>query len=110
MHLRCKNIRSPPKVFEKEDIKVPDSAKIHLAKLAEQISKKQNLRLQLMSYAAMDGLSMSKARRRSLSRALSIRSFLMKNGVRSTRIDVRALGNKTSELPLNRVDVNIAKR
>ena len=63
-----------------------------------------------MAFAAVDGMSISKARRKSLSRALSVRSFLMKNGIRSTRIDVRALGNKTKEMPLNRVDINIAKR
>ena len=42
--------------------------------------------------------------------ALAIRSFLIENGVRSTRIDVRALGNKTSEEPLNRVDLNVSER
>ncbi|MBT6085598.1 MAG: hypothetical protein HOH22_07570 [Rhodospirillaceae bacterium] len=46
----------------------------------------------------------------SLSRALSVRSFLIDNGIRSTQIDVRALGNKTTEKPINRVDVNLARR
>ena len=66
--------------------------------------------LQLMAYAGGESLSSGKARRLSLSRALSVRSYLIENGVRSTRIDVRALGNKTAEEPLNRVDVTIAER
>ena len=57
-----------------------------------------------------ESLSSGKARRLSLSRALSVRSFLIENGVRSTRIDVRALGNKTAEEPSNRVDVTVAER
>ena len=66
--------------------------------------------MQLMAYAGGDGLSASKARRISLSRALAVRSYLIESGVRSTRIDVRALGNKTSTAPVNRVDVMVVER
>ena len=34
----------------------------------------------------------------SLSRALAVRSYLIKQGVRSTRMDVRALGNKEADI------------
>jgi outer membrane protein OmpA-like peptidoglycan-associated protein len=81
-----------------------------LAALAESVKDKPELRLQLMAYAGGADLSSSKARRLSLSRALSVRSFLIEKGVRSTRIDVRALGNKTTDEPVNRVDINIVKR
>ncbi len=90
--------------------KLPAAAKNDLKALAKKVKGKDNLRLQLMAYAGGKSLSSSKARRMSLSRALSVRSFLIENGVRSTRIDVRALGSKTTENPLNRVDVNIVKR
>lgn len=90
--------------------KLPAAAKKDLKALAKKIKGKDNLRLQLMAYAGGKSLSSSKARRMSLSRALSVRSFLIENGVRSTRIDVRALGSKTTEKPLNRVDVNIVER
>ncbi len=90
--------------------KLPAAAKKDLKALAKKIKGKDNLRLQLMAYAGGKSLSASKARRMSLSRALSVRSFLIENGVRSTRIDVRALGSKTTEKPLNRVDVNIVER
>ncbi|MAF94806.1 MAG: lysophospholipase [Rhodospirillaceae bacterium] len=90
--------------------KLPPEAKNGLKDLAEKLKDKKNLRLQLLAYAGGKALSPSKARRMSLSRALSVRSFLIENGIRSTRIDVRALGSKTSEKPLNRVDVNIVER
>jgi len=97
-------------VFAETATKIPGEAKDKLLALANGVRDKADFRLQLLAFAGADGLSASKARRMSLSRALSIRSFLIENGVRSTRIDVRALGNKTAEKPLNRVDVNIAKR
>ena len=78
--------------------------------MAKKLKGKEKLRLQLMAYAGGKSLSASKARRMSLARALSVRSFLIESGVSSTRIDVRALGTKTTEKPLNRVDVNIVDR
>jgi outer membrane protein OmpA-like peptidoglycan-associated protein len=90
--------------------KFPAKAKTGLQALAKKLKGKDNLRLQLMAYAGGKSLSASKSRRLSLSRALSVRSFLMQSGVRSTRIDVRALGSKATEKPLNRVDVNIIER
>ncbi len=90
--------------------KLPADAKGDLKALAKKLKDKGNLRLQLMAFAGGKELSPSKARRMSLSRALSVRSFLIENGVRSTRIDVRALGSKTTEDPVNRVDVNIVER
>jgi len=41
---------------------------------------------------------------------LSVRSFLIEKGIRSTRIDVRALGDKAENDPKNRVDVNLVTR
>ncbi len=96
--------------FGAEDTKLPEEAKTGLGGLAAQLKNQDTLRVQLMAYAGGDALSPSKARRVSLSRALSIRSFLIENGVRSTRIDVRALGSKTTEKPVNRVDVNVVER
>ena len=47
----------------------------------------------------------SRARRVSLSRALAVRSHLIKQGVPSTKIDVRALGEPRDDTPADRVDV-----
>lgn len=96
--------------FGADQTKLPAAAKQKLLALAESLKGETNSRLQLLAYAGGESLSSSLARRMSLSRALSIRSFLIAHGVRSTRIDVRALGNKTDEEPLNRVDLNVTKR
>jgi len=96
--------------FAADVSKLPEAAKDGLTTLANQLKENEGARLQLLAYAGGKDLSPSKARRLSLSRALSVRSFLIEKGVRSTRIDVRALGDKTTEEPLNRVDVNIAER
>jgi hypothetical protein len=66
--------------------------------------------MQLLAYAGGKKLSASKARRLSLSRALAIRSYLIGKGVRSTRIDVRALGNKIPSGKPDRVDLKIIQR
>jgi outer membrane protein OmpA-like peptidoglycan-associated protein len=84
--------------------------KISLRKLADGVRGKKELWLRLMAYANAEGMTASKARRLSLSRALSVRSFLIESGLRSTRIGVMALGNKSPDKPKNRVDIKIAKR
>lgn len=68
------------------------------------------LRLQLLAYANGSSQSASQSRRLSLSRALAARSYLIGQGVPSTRIDVRALGNKTEGGPPNRIDIIVSKR
>ena len=97
-------------VFANDATRLSAEAKNQLKLLAGNVKDKESVRLQLMAYAGGDKLSASLARRLSLSRALSVRSFLIENGIRSTRIDVRALGNKTEIKPLNRVDLNLTER
>ncbi|MCH8925159.1 MAG: OmpA family protein [Proteobacteria bacterium] len=57
------------------------------------------------SVASRSPGSASAARRLSLSRALAVRAYLIEQGVRSTRMDVRALGDKVPDGPADRVDV-----
>ena len=97
-------------MFPDKASKLPAEAKDELKGIAAKLKGRDDYRLQLLAYAGGESLSSSKARRLSLSRALSVRSFLIESGVHSTRIDVRALGNKSAEGPINRVDVNIAER
>lgn len=73
------------------------------------MSGNQDIRVQLHGYANGSGESASQARRMSLFRALAVRTYLMKKGVRSTRIDVRALGRKDDGQIADRVDVIIPK-
>ena len=96
-------------IFKQGDAKLTNQAKKHLDTLSKKLKLEPNYRLQIQAYAGEPNLSASNARRLSLSRALSVRSRLIKNGIRSTRIDVRALGNKTSAGEPNRVDLKIIK-
>ena len=89
---------------------LPPGARALLDRLAALLDADQALRLQLKAYAGGDSASASQARRLSLSRALAVRSFFIEQGVRSTRIDVRALGNRTEETPVDRVDILVIKR
>ena len=97
-------------VFEASSSKLPQDARDSLKSLAAQIQGKDTLRLQLLAYAGNADTSASAARRLSLSRALAVRSYLIESGVRSTRIDVRALGNKSSEDVTERVDITVVER
>ena len=67
-------------------------------------------RLLLQAYAAADPSGDSGARRLSLARALEVRSYLMRKGLKSTQIDVRALGGAAGAGPADRVDVIVLGR
>ena len=84
---------------------LPDNAVGALDRLADRLKADPNMRVQLVGYARTQVESPSQARRLSLFRALSVRTHLMKKGVRSTRMDVRALGNKEDDGPPDRVDL-----
>ena len=71
----------------------------------EKMEADQFLRLQLAAYATSTDDNPSRTRRLSLSRALAVRSYLVEKGVKSTRMDVRALGNKFEKAPGDRVDL-----
>lgn len=97
-------------LFNGDDTKLTADAQAALAQALIVLSRSEKTRVQLMAYAFGGDLTSSKARRISLSRALSVRSYLIEKGVRSTRIDVRALGDKAEDEPKNRVDVNFVER
>jgi outer membrane protein OmpA-like peptidoglycan-associated protein len=96
--------------FDKDSARLPDGAREALAHLASHMTEDATLEVELLAYAAGDEDNASKARRLSLSRALAVRSFLIDQGVRSTRIEVRALGNKVPEGAPDRVDIVGQKR
>ncbi len=100
----------PAILFEKDGARLPDAARPSLITLAGRLTADASLDIQLLAYAGGDEDHASKARRLSLSRALAVRSFLIDQGVRSTRIEVRAMGNKVPEGPADRVDVVVLKR
>ena len=94
-------------VFASGDAKLSDAGMKTLEGISNKLKAEPASRMQLWAYAGEPNLSASKARRLSLSRALSVRTFLISKGVRSTRIDVRALGNKVPGGQPNRVDLRI---
>jgi outer membrane protein OmpA-like peptidoglycan-associated protein len=75
--------------------------------VAAQLNAQPDARMQLLAYAGEPNMSSSKARRLSLSRALAVRSYLINKGVKSTRIDVRALGNQGPQGSPSRVDMRV---
>lgn len=97
-------------LFEPDSAKLPAAAREELSGLVANMTNNEDLRLQLLAYAGGAEMSASVARRLSLSRALAVRSYLIESGVRSTRIDVRALGNKTTDTDTERVDITIIER
>jgi outer membrane protein OmpA-like peptidoglycan-associated protein len=91
-------------VFEPSSTQLNGAAETQLRQLAGSLATSEQ-RIQLKAFASGTSERPSAARRESLSRALAVRSFLIENGIRSTRIDVRALGQPTDGGPNDRVDV-----
>lgn len=97
--------------FATESARLPDASHGELDRLVKRMQKDDGLGLQLLAYADGDDANASKARRLSLSRALEVRKYLMDQGLRSTRIEVRALGNKIEGGgPADRVDAVLVTR
>jgi len=91
--------------FASESAELPPDVLAQLDQMAGKMMGDEALRLELMAYAAGDEDTVSKARRISLERALTVRAYLISKGVRSSRIDVRALGNNVEGEPADRVDL-----
>lgn len=62
-------------------------------------------RIQIQSFASTTDQGLNSDRRISLSRALAMRAFLMDQGIKPNQIDVRALGDETSQSPVDRIDI-----
>jgi outer membrane protein OmpA-like peptidoglycan-associated protein len=92
-------------VFPTEFNEVPAEANAALDDLAGQMLADENMRIQIMCYASGTVDTESKARRRSLARCINVRQYLFKKDVRTTRMDVRALGLKSEGQPADRVDI-----
>ena len=90
--------------FREASTRIPMPAHESLRAVAA-AAKESDGRLQVKAFAGGSADTASGARRTSLSRALAVRSFLIEQGVRSTRIDVRALGGANDDGPSERVDV-----
>ena len=68
-----------------------------LEEVANTVKADNRLAIRLIAYAKNPEFASSKARRTSLSRALTIRDFLLKEGIPTSKIEVRALGNRVQK-------------
>jgi outer membrane protein OmpA-like peptidoglycan-associated protein len=93
-------------LFSAGNAEIPDDAKTRLDAIITQLTANERERLQLVAYANGTANEANQARRISLQRALEIRKYLMERGVPATRMDVRALGNRSEgKDPPDRVDI-----
>ena len=92
-------------LFRDGSAELSSDAKRKLSAVATALQESTTVRIQLLAYAKASSDGASRARRLSLSRALAVRAYLIEQGVRSTRMDVRALGDKIGDGPADRVDI-----
>jgi outer membrane protein OmpA-like peptidoglycan-associated protein len=92
-------------LFAPETQELTEAMRAELRALAGALPDSDATRFTVNAYASGDPTNPSLARRASLSRALAVRTALMEAGVRSTRIDVRALGLNAGDGPPDRVDI-----
>lgn len=93
--------------FDAGSATLNDSTRRTLDALAAQLSGNEQ-RLKVVAYAAGQSNNVSQARRLSLSRALAVRAYLIDKGIRSTRMDVQAMGApENGNGPADRVDLSL---
>lgn len=79
--------------------------------LANRLLANESLRIQIVSHATGGTDDAMEARRVSLARAVAVRAYLIEKGVRSLRIDVRALGNRAENGPVaDQVDLMVVSQ
>ena len=86
-----------------------NAAKDSLQSIVSEMIDNPDMSIQLRSYAASTDGSDSSSRRVALGRAIDVRKYLMDRNIRPTRVEVRALGDQTDRLPLDRIDVVFVK-
>jgi len=91
--------------FAKADTSLPEGAAERLDGFASRLAATEVGRIQISAYA--DDPNGREARRLSLARAEAVRSRLIEKGIRSTRINLRALGDASGDGPSDRADVVI---
>lgn len=92
-------------VFPADATNLPDTADATVDRIVERLRASDTARLQLRSYASGTADTAREARQRSLARALALRERLTAFGIRSSRVDVRALGLDEAGGTPDRIDV-----
>ena len=78
---------------------LPSGSQAMLDGVAAKLMADDALRVQLVAHATGSADQAMEARRVSLARAVAVRAYLIDKGVRSLRMDVRALGNRSDDGP-----------
>lgn len=92
-------------LFPADLLVVPEREKAKLDEVVARMKADPDARLEIVGYASELADERGRARRRSLDRVLSVRKYLIESGVTVNRMNVRALGDKTADTPLDRVDI-----
>lgn len=95
-------------LYAADESDLPEDAKPELEALARKLLRQEGTQIQVLAYA--HGEESGPARRLALSRAIEVRDYLIGQGLRSTRMDVQALGNDVPDGPSDRVDIQAAAR
>lgn len=93
--------------FKTTETSVPLSYNDDLDKVAKRLADNPDERITIIAYASNVGDQPSTARRVSLSRALSVRAYLIDAGLSNMRINVQAEGDKSPGGNPDRVDLFI---
>ncbi len=76
-----------------------------LTPLVDQLRNDDRAAVRVQAYASGEASDPNKARRLSLQRALKVRKYFIDQGIRSVRVEVRALGMSGPDGSVDRVDV-----
>jgi len=95
--------------FDEDQTDLPNAPQETLDRVAALLLGNVRARATVRAFADGGG-DANQARRTSLSRALSVRAYLIDKGVSSARIDVRALGDQYGAGRKDRVDILTADR
>ncbi len=96
-------------VFKPTETTLPLTMKDQMDALVTRLKGNEKLRANIIAYASATADQASTARRVSLSRALSVRAYLIDNGINNLRINVQAEGDKNPGGAPDRVDVFVVE-
>ncbi len=93
-------------VFPVNSSSLPVGAKPDLEALLKHLREKENLKITIRTYG--EGKAAGAARKLSLARALSLRTFFTQNGISHNRVDIEALGSTAEMGKSNAASIDIA--
>jgi outer membrane protein OmpA-like peptidoglycan-associated protein len=96
-------------VFKPTETALPLTMKEGMDKMVAKLRADEKLRVNILAYASAAADQANTARRVSLSRALSVRAYLIDNGINNLRINVQAEGDKNPGGAPDRVEIWLVK-